>query len=353
MQTKKPGHSKWNYVFIAATAAVMIWLLSQMNDPEQVWRTLRAADIRFMLASLGCMLAFWWLEGVLLRQVAGSFGRRITRLSSLRVSMIGQLFNNLTPFASGGQPVQAYELARYGVSYGESSCILMVKFIIYQMAMTLYALAVTIWKYGFFSARITGFGLFVFIGFLTNVVALSLILAVGFFPKATRKCLRAIVRLGVRVHLLRDEERACARVDSELDMFYTNFQIMRSKPRIIIAPLIVTLLQLTCYFSIPYLLFRALGIDYVDFSQAFCATLFVFMVTSFVPAPGASGGAEGSFYWFLSIFITNGDLLLMTTVLWRIFTFYLPIAVGAGFYFTRKRGIPGGDTSHSECVKGN
>ena len=64
------------------------------------------------------------------------------------------------------------------------------------------------------------------------------------------------------------------------------------------------------------------------------------MVTSFVPAPGASGGAEGSFYWFLSIFISNGDLLLMTTVLWRMFTFYLPITVGTCFYFIGRKKRP-------------
>ena len=50
MQTNKSGKAKWNYIFIAATAGVMIWLLSQMQDPEQVWQTLRTADPRYLLA---------------------------------------------------------------------------------------------------------------------------------------------------------------------------------------------------------------------------------------------------------------------------------------------------------------
>ena len=121
MQTNKSGKAKWNYIFIAATAGVMIWLLSQMQNPEQVWQTLRTADPRYLLAALGCMVAFWVIEGLLLKSVAHSFGHRLPGGASFRVSMIGQLFNNLTPFASGGQPIQAYELSHYGVAYGESS----------------------------------------------------------------------------------------------------------------------------------------------------------------------------------------------------------------------------------------
>ena len=274
-----------------------------------------------MLAAVGCMVAFWCLEEVLLRQISLSFGQRLKRTASFRVSMIGQLFNNITPFASGGQPVQAYELARYGVSYGVSSCILLVKFVIYQLAMTIYALVFTFIKYGFFSARIPGFGLIIAVGFLTNVVALSMITAVGFFPNATRKGMSALVKLAARLHLTRRADSLQQRVSAELDMFYKNFQHMRRQPQIVVAPLLVTVIQLTVYFTIPYLLFRSLGIDDVEYIQVFSATLFVFMVTSFIPAPGASGGAEGSLYWFLSIFISNSDLLLMTTVLWRLVTF--------------------------------
>lgn len=340
MQTNKPGRSRWNYIFIALTAAVMLWLLSQMQNPEQVINTLRAADLRHMLAAVACMGAYWWLESVLLRQISRSFGQRLTRAASFRVSMIGQLFNNITPFASGGQPVQAYELARYGVSYGESSCILLVKFVIYQLAMTVYALVVTLIKYGYFSSRIPGFGLIIAVGFMTNIVALSLITAVGFFPKATRHGLSALVKLAARLRLTRHPEALQQRVSSELDLFYDNFQRMRRRPQIVVVPLLVTLAQMTVYFSIPFFIFRSLGIDHVEYFQAFSATLFVFMVTSFIPAPGASGGAEGGFYWFLSIFISNGDLLLMTTVLWRVVTFYLPLGVGACFYLTRKRARP-------------
>ena len=40
--------------------------------------------------------------------------------NSIKVSMIGLLFNNITPFSSGGQPMQAYELTKTGKRVSDS-----------------------------------------------------------------------------------------------------------------------------------------------------------------------------------------------------------------------------------------
>ena len=48
--------------------------------------------------------------------------------------MIGQLFNNITPFSSGGQPMQAYELNKNGLRVSDSLCAMSMKFIITQLA---------------------------------------------------------------------------------------------------------------------------------------------------------------------------------------------------------------------------
>jgi len=51
------------------------------------------------------------------------------------------------------------------------------------------------------------------------------------------------------------------------------------------------------------------------------------MVSAFVPLPGGSGGAEGSFVLFFAPFFP--DDLLVALLLWRIVTYYLGMVVGA------------------------
>lgn len=60
---------------------------------------------------------------------------------------------------------------------------------------------------------------------------------------------------------------------------------------------------------------------------------FILMISSFVPLPGASGGAEGSFYMFFRMFFKASGSVSVAILLWRLFTFYLPIVVGV--YFAR------------------
>ena len=65
------------------------------------------------------------------------------------------------------------------------------------------------------------------------------------------------------------------------------------------------------------------------------AQSFVNMVSAFIPLPGASGGAEGSFYLFFGTFF--GNLIMPALFIWRIGTYYLNIVGGIAFIFIVKR----------------
>ena len=121
----------------------MLVTLFLTDSPENLWNALCTANPLWLLCGLGCMLAYWLLETRALflvidglRKVSQSNGRRLKPTECLRVSMVGQLFNCITPFASGGQPMQAYMLSKYGQSVGTASSALLARFIVYQFVLT-------------------------------------------------------------------------------------------------------------------------------------------------------------------------------------------------------------------------
>ena len=57
------------------------------------------------------------------------------------------------------------------------------------------------------------------------------------------------------------------------------------------------------------------------------AQAYVSMVSAFVPLPGASGGAEGSFMIFFTMFFTGGTVI-PAMVIWRVLTYYINLPVG-------------------------
>ena len=65
--------------------------------------------------------------------------------------MIGQLFNNITPFSTGGQPMQAYELTKTGKRVSDSLSAMAMKFIITQTALVVSTIIVVCFEFSFFA----------------------------------------------------------------------------------------------------------------------------------------------------------------------------------------------------------
>ena len=62
--------------------------------------------------------------------------------------------------------------------------------------------------------------------------------------------------------------------------------------------------------------------------------VYVLMISSFWPLPGAMGAAEFGYAGFFgNIF---GEYVNVSTLLWRLFTFYMPIVVGVIVIMTMK-----------------
>ncbi len=107
---------------------------------------------------------------------------------------------------------------------------------------------------------------------------------------------------------------------------------------VIASAIVVTLLQLTSIYLVPYFVLRALGAQHVDVFTAVAAAAFVQLVLSAVPLPGGTGGAEGGFYLFFSPLL--GDAVGTGVVLWRLISYYLPILVSFPLLACKSRVSP-------------
>ena len=89
------------------------------------------------------------------------------------------------------------------------------------------------------------------------------------------------------------------------------------------------------YNLIPYFVALALGVGFrsdnvfMNVVDSTCMSLFSTTITSMVPIPGASGGAELVFRMlFDNFFIADGAQLSAIILLWRAITYYLGLILG-------------------------
>lgn len=320
--------SKLNYLIIALFALALIGSLFLIDKPENIKNAFLSAKPGFLWMAAGCMLVYWLLEAIVLYVIAKKMNSRLSFQNSFRTTMIGQLFNCITPFASGGQPVQAYEMNKGGISVGKASCVLLAKFIVYQLVLTLYSILLMFLRYHFFQDNVSRFRYLIVLGFAVNCFVMLMLISVGFFPEFSKKALYGLISLLSRIKLVKQKEQMQQKVQKELDAFYRDFQELRKKLGILIFPSLISAVQLTFYFTVPFFICLALNVQNPDFLSIISAAAFVLMISSFIPLPGGSGGAEGGFYILFSLFFPKAGIVAVTVLLWRIMTFYLPIVAG-------------------------
>lgn len=323
--------NKWNLLFISLASVIVMAVIILTNDVKQLCSIIIGSEKAWLGLAILCMACYCLLESGVLYCTANCIKRKLSFVNAFRTTMVGQLFNNLTPFASGGQPMQLYYLTKSSFQLGEASSILLMKFIVYQSAMIVYSSILIFVRYSFFSKQVSKLGYFIGLGFAVNLAVVIGLFLIGFLPVFTTKLTKSIIALLSKLHIIKDKEKTTANAISNIEGFHHGFKQLMTQKSVLVKSIIITVLQLTCFFIIPFCICMALGIEVGSIISVVAASSFVMMISAFIPLPGASGGAEGSFYLLFGIFIMNPGLTAVALILWRFITYYLPILVGVFF----------------------
>lgn len=319
-------------LFICVSCGVVIaGFVFFSSDPAVLARSFHDLKLWWILAALGCMLVYWLMESLALHLLLKKSDPARRFGDTFRVAMGGQYFNAITPFSTGGQPFQAYYLTRQGMDVGDAAGGLLGRFLVYQAALVALSTALLVARMGYFREKVQNFALVVLIGYLVNFAVLAALVAVGLFRGAADKGCRAVIRLGGKLRIVKDPQRALEQAGASLDRFHSNFRhMLRHAGRLWIG-FFLSVVQLFAFLAVPWCIYRAFGLSGADPLTVFGAQGFVMMIASFVPVPGAGVGAEGSFYFFFKHLFPGQGQIGVALILWRLITFYLTVIVGAPF----------------------
>ena len=312
-----------------------------------------ALDLRWIAAALGLVVLQWLFEGATFHVMTKPFFSPLTFRKSFELQMGGLYFNAITPFATGGQPFQAYSMTRMGMDLGDAMSVLLSKFLVYQAWVVGVSTAFLVTQYSFFTREIapvlreaTGgldLSFLLWIGYIINTVVFLIALVLAVFPNVSKKFAAFFIWILGKMRFLKDPKKTKAYFDEKLENCGKGFQFLIHNPSVLIRSSVTTILYLLSYVAVPYTLYRAFDLSlgaagHFSLFAVMGAEAFVMLVSSFFPLPGASGGAEAIFYFiFLHFFAHNDDLTKVAMILWRIITFYLTIAVGVFFVVRTNR----------------
>ena len=328
---KGTAHSfgrKVNMALCAIAFIVMFGYLFIAGEAEQTLNAFASFNYAFLLIALACIIVYWLLESACMQIICNELFKGFSFGKTFLVTLIGQYFNCITPLSSGGQPMQAYYYLRFGLPVEHAMPMLLCRFIVYQMTMTIYAIIVLVLRFNYFMADLRPIMYLVAIGFLGGFVLMAMLLALAFARNGVIRVVTWAINLLGRIGILKNPEATLKSVTKTLEESYEGMQFLLKRPALLVKVALVTFVQLTVFFSMSWVIFAGFGLEANDYFTVVSCQAFVYLIMSFVPLPGAIGASEASYITFFNYVYGNPSIVALSTFIWRFFTFYLPIVLG-------------------------
>ncbi|MCK4413040.1 MAG: flippase-like domain-containing protein [Candidatus Eisenbacteria sp.] len=298
------------------------------KSPANLNELLANLDWRFALLIIPLVGIDYLVGGLRYRALFN--GRVLTKVSlwdCMRSNWANIFMGAATPMQTGGGAAQVYLLWRSGAPVSEGVLASLVNFagtLVFFVCSSLAALLLI--PTDLFGPKVTGLiqGAFVIVALVA-----VLVLGVVIFPRIGLWIIRQLYdRLLARIPRLgRARDRVIGKAEHGVERFSGAVGHVGRRGRGSLALVVLlTLILFSNKFTIAYAVVRALGheVPYSVFLGLKCVHLFVIY---FAPTPGASGVAEVSSVWLMERVIPS-ELLLIYTVLWRLFTTVIGAVIG-------------------------
>lgn len=324
-------------IVLGISSAVIYHELKSISFDKLV-NAAKNINIFFFILVLAVMLLSYVCEASIIAVLEHQKNEpKRSKWSFFRIPIIQALFNAITPMSTGGQPSQLVAMVQMGIEGGRATSILLMKFIIYQICV-LFAYVFTI-AFGFHLViqKFSGLAIFILIGFIIHISSIIFLLAIMFAYNWTKKVTLWIMNLLEKFFKKSRVEKWRKSTMEQINSFYTEGQNLKRQRKKLIGASALTVTQLLCFYSIPYLILLALNIS-TSWISVTEMNIMIIMFMAIIPIPGASGGAEFSFQTLFSTFINSNILLVLGMFLWRFTTYFFGMILGIfGWIFKPKK----------------
>ncbi len=320
-----------------------------MGDLSQNISAFSKIDVGWMLAAFALAFFVWLFESLTIHMTAKMVAMPLSLKEAFNVTMVGQFYNSVTPFASGGQPMQIHRLYKLGKDVSKSSAVMISRFLIYQATITVIGITVLALYFKNFNIDIPSFSILALIGFAINSFVIVFLLLFSFSQTITKGIFRFIIWFCSKFRFGKRMQERADHIFHKLEEFHDSMRYLKNHPFKMTMAFIYTIAQVVLYFSIPYCIYRMFGNNSVSYLEIFSFQGILFLVISFFPVPGASGAAEGGFYIFFKQFFLSSDLA-GAALMWRLISYYLNIIAGVLFVIFKKKNLDGSTENGSNSL---
>lgn len=360
----KTGKKVLKYGLNVALVVLITWFALHMifkdNEPEKILEQIKMADARWLILAAVLMFLFATFESFILKYLFSGLKQKISYVKCFFLAWVEFFYSQITPGASGGQPVQIYYMGKCGINGFVSTMVCMLVTLTYKFMLVILCIVFIILRPELTIVAIEDVIVLFIIGvFLQAGFATFLLIAVT-KPAFASWIINTLIKWGIGLHLIRHPEKLIAKANESLKQYDQASVFIRQNKRVLLNVFLITAVQRMMYYMITYCVTQALGID-CNWIDVVAIQLMLSMAVDALPLPGAAGANEIVFNR-LQKQIFGPEKLAPGLLLNRGITYYLLALTGGVlslighiWVFRRKVGettnTPEGEAMMNEMIK--
>ncbi len=317
----------FSIIYMGLTVVVIILIVLFGTDLDEIGEALQNFNIWWLFACIGSLLLYWFADGLLLYDITAYMYKRMPLLRCVKVGVIGLYYCALTPSSTGGQPMQVMYMKRDNVPVGTATCIVGIKFVIYELSLCcIYVIGMILRGADYYVNNNEAFWLAA-LGFVINLVAVFFIILTIINKKLVLTIGNWLIRVLTKIKVIKDKEKTLGHYAEVIEEYHTAASYISKYKLRALGSFFISVINLAFLFLIPYLVYLSFGFTKYNMIDIFIMEAFLFLAVSFFPLPGAAGASEGGFMLFFGPFF--GAVTGVAMLIWRFLTYYVILITGS------------------------
>ena len=325
---------KKNTILLLSITLLVLYIVLK-DDFYDIIKLLQNLDLKYILLAIVFWLFSIAIKGYVNYKITND-KKKISLIEAIKHNLIAQFFNGITPFSTGGQPMEVYMITEHDIPLSRATNQTVQSFIFYQIALVICGVLAVLYNFIFHVFPKTKLlKHLVLLGFSINIAVAIVLILVSYSKIVTQKIGNLIIKISKKLKMKVSEEK----IQKTLTEYYEGFQELKKRKGLFVIGIFLNIISLLSLYMVPLLILYSMkDFNSINVLETITASAYVYVVGAFVPIPGASGGIEYGFTQFFGNFI-SAEKLSATLILWRFITYFVGIIVGAVFFNIEKKEI--------------
>ncbi len=325
---------KKNTILILIITIILLFIILK-DDFSNIVLSIQTMDKKYIILAIFFYILSLSLKGFSNYLIINE-KKKISILEAIKHNVIVQFFNGITPFATGGQPMEIYMITEHRIPALKAANQTIQSFIFYQCALVICGFLAVSYN-AFFSIfpKVKILQSLVLLGFIVNIAVMAFLILISISKTTTKKITLFIVKVLKKFKIRINEKTIIQKIED----YHQGFQEIKKRKGLTIVGIGLNIASLLCLYIIPYFIAKGIpSINQLNIMASLAASAYVYILSAFVPIPGSSGGMEYGFTQFFGNFIP-AKTISAVLIVWRFITYYLGIILGALLFNIEKKEI--------------